>query len=88
MFGYLTRNEMLAVIGTPDGTWISQRDHVLFLMLYNAGARVSEITAVTRLAHQLPEVALIMQRSEFLPGAANERYRRSDRPLSIIGSFA
>lgn len=46
MFGYLTRNEMLAVIGTPDGTWISQRDHVLFLMLYNAGARVSEITAV------------------------------------------
>ena len=46
MFGYLTRDEMLAVIGTPDGTWISQRDHVLFLMLYNAGARVSEITAV------------------------------------------
>ncbi len=46
MFGYLTHDEMLAVIGTPDGTWISQRDHVLFLMLYNAGARVSEITAV------------------------------------------
>lgn len=46
MFGYLTRDEMLAVIGTPDGTWIGQRDHVLFLMLYNAGARVSEITAV------------------------------------------
>jgi site-specific recombinase XerD len=46
MFGYLTRDEMLAVIGTPNGTWIGQRDHVLFLMLYNAGARVSEITAV------------------------------------------
>jgi integrase len=46
MFGYLTRDEMLAVIGTPDGTWIGQRDHVLFLMFYNAGARVSEITAV------------------------------------------
>ena len=46
MFGYLTRDEMLEVIGTPDGTWIGQRDHVLFLMLYNAGARVSEITAV------------------------------------------
>lgn len=46
MFGYLTRDEMVAVIGTPDGTWIGQRDHVLFLMLYNAGARVSEITAV------------------------------------------
>lgn len=46
MFGYLSRDEMLAVIGTPDATWIGQRDHVLFLLLYNAGARVSEITGV------------------------------------------
>ncbi|NMG77213.1 tyrosine-type recombinase/integrase [Aromatoleum diolicum] len=46
MFGYLTRDEMLAVIGTPDGTWIGHRDHLLFLMLYNVGARVSEIIAV------------------------------------------
>lgn len=46
MFGYLSREEMLSVIGTPDGTWISQRDHVLFLLLYNSGARVSEITGV------------------------------------------
>ena len=46
MFGYLSREEMLAVIGTPDGTWIGQRDHVLFLLLYNTGARVSEITGI------------------------------------------
>ena len=46
LFGYLSREEMLAVIGTPNGTWLSQRDHVLFLLLYNAGARVSEITGV------------------------------------------
>lgn len=46
MFGYLSREEMLAVIGTPDSTWLSQRDHVLFLLMYNTGARVSEITAV------------------------------------------
>jgi site-specific recombinase XerD len=46
MFGYLSRDEMLAVIGTPDETWLSQRDHVLFLLLYNTGARVSEITSV------------------------------------------
>lgn len=46
LFGYLSREEMLAVIGTPDGTWLSQRDHVLFLLMYNTGARVSEITAV------------------------------------------
>ena len=46
MFGYLSREEILAVIGKPDGTWLSQRDHVLLLLLYNTGARVSEITGV------------------------------------------
>ncbi|MFH1870260.1 MAG: tyrosine-type recombinase/integrase [Pseudomonadota bacterium] len=46
MFGYLSRDEMLSVIGTPGGTWLSQRDHVLFLLLYNTGARVSEIIGV------------------------------------------
>lgn len=46
MFGYLSRDEMLAVIGSPNGTWLSQRDHLLFLLLYNTGARVSEIIAV------------------------------------------
>ena len=46
MLGYLSGEEMLAVIGTPDETWLSQRDHVLFLLLYNTGARVSEITGI------------------------------------------
>ena len=46
MLCYLSREEMLAVIGTPDETWVSQRDHVLLLLLYNTGARVSEITGV------------------------------------------
>jgi len=41
MFGYLSREEMLAVIGTPSESWLSQRDHVLFLLMYNTGARVS-----------------------------------------------
>ena len=46
MFGYLSREEILAVIGNPNESWISQRDHVLFLLMYNTGARVSEITEV------------------------------------------
>lgn len=46
MFGYLSHEEMLAVIGTPDDTWLSQRDHVMFLLMYNTGARVSEIIRV------------------------------------------
>ena len=46
MFGYLTREEMLAVIGEPGDSWLSQRDHALFLLMYNTGARVSEIIGV------------------------------------------
>ena len=46
MFGYLSREEMLAVIGTPGESWLSRRDHVLFLLMYNTGARVSEIIGV------------------------------------------
>jgi len=46
LLGFLSREEMLAVIGEPGGTWTSQRDHLLLAMLYNTGARVSEITAV------------------------------------------
>lgn len=46
MFGYLSREEVLAVIGTPNESWLSQRDHVLFLLMYNTGARVSEIIGV------------------------------------------
>lgn len=47
MLGYLTREEMLAVIGEPGLTWTSQRDHLLLRLLYNTGARVSEIIGVT-----------------------------------------
>jgi site-specific recombinase XerD len=46
MLGFLSREEVLAVIGAPDETWLSQRDHILFLLLYNSGARVSEIIGV------------------------------------------
>jgi site-specific recombinase XerD len=46
MLGFLSREEMLAVIGTPGSSWISQRDHLLLGMLYNTGARVSEIIGV------------------------------------------
>jgi len=46
MFGYLSTAEMQAVIQAPPSTWIGQRDHVLLQLLYNTGARVSEITRV------------------------------------------
>jgi site-specific recombinase XerD len=46
MLGFLTREEMLAVLGQPGSNWTSQRDHLLLAMLYNTGARVSEIIGV------------------------------------------
>jgi len=46
MLNFLTRAEMVAVLGQPGKSWSSQRDHLLLTMLYNTGARVSEIIAV------------------------------------------
>lgn len=43
---FLSREEMLAIIGDPGMTWISRRDHLLLGLLYNTGARVSEIIHV------------------------------------------
>jgi site-specific recombinase XerD len=46
MFGYLSPEEMQGVIHAPPSTWFGQRDHLLLQLLYNTGARVSEITQV------------------------------------------
>lgn len=46
ILGFLTRPEMEAVLGQPGALWSSQRDHLLLAMLYNTGARVSEIIGV------------------------------------------
>ena len=46
ILGFLSPEEMLAIIGKPGTTWTSRRDHLLWQMLYNTGARVSEIIGV------------------------------------------
>ena len=47
LLGYLSREEMAAILAAPDrSTWSGHRDHVLLATLYNTGARVSEIIAV------------------------------------------
>jgi integrase/recombinase XerD len=44
MLGFLSREEVDAVLAAPDrATWSGRRDHALFAALYNTGARVSEI---------------------------------------------
>ena len=44
LLGFLTREEMEAILNAPDrSTWSGHRDHVMFTTFYNTGARVSEI---------------------------------------------
>jgi integrase/recombinase XerD len=46
LLGFLSREEMEAILAAPDrSTWSGHRDHVLLGTLYNTGARVSEIIA-------------------------------------------
>ena len=41
---YLDKQEMIAILDAPDDdTWCGKRDRVLFSVMYNTGARVSEI---------------------------------------------
>ena len=47
LIGFLSREEMRAIIGTPGTTWVSQRDHLLLGLLYNTAARVSEMIRIT-----------------------------------------
>jgi integrase/recombinase XerD len=49
LVGALTRGEIEALLATPNrSTWSGRRDHALLLTLYNTGARVSELAALTQ----------------------------------------
>jgi integrase/recombinase XerD len=47
MLGFLSRDDMQAVLDAPDAqSWVGQRDRALLTTMYNTGARVSEIIGV------------------------------------------
>jgi len=46
LLGFLSVSEMQAILRATDGSWSGRRDHLLFLFLYNTGARVSEAILV------------------------------------------
>ena len=73
ILGFLSREEMLKVLGQPGDTWISQRDHLLLAMLYNTGARVSEIIGV-RVSDVILDGAFTWQRTQTTLDAFVEVY--------------
>ena len=46
LVGFLTRPEIEALLAATDDTWTGRRDHLLILLLYNTGARISELLAL------------------------------------------
>ena len=43
VLGFLNRAEVEAILTAAGQDWTGRRDHLLFLLLYNTGARISEI---------------------------------------------
>ena len=53
--GYLTREQMQAILDSPDvATFSGRRDRILLLLLYNTGARASELAGL-----QIQDVSLV-----------------------------
>jgi integrase/recombinase XerD len=46
LIGFVSHQEVEALLAATDDSWTGQRDHLLFLLLYNTGARISEILAL------------------------------------------
>jgi integrase/recombinase XerD len=46
LLDFLSQGEMQAILQAMDNSWSGRRDHLLFLFLYNTGARVSEALSV------------------------------------------
>ena len=47
LLGFLSREEVQAVLAAPDAaTWCGRRDRIMFALLYNTGARVSEMIGI------------------------------------------
>jgi site-specific recombinase XerD len=46
MVGFVPHEQMLAVIDVAADTWIGQRDRLMLTLMFNTGARVSEIIGV------------------------------------------
>ena len=75
VLGYLTREQVAAILAAPDRrTWSGHRDAVLLATTYNTGARVSEITGL-----RVRDVLLDRQTAVHLHGKG-----RKQRAISVV----
>jgi integrase/recombinase XerD len=69
VLGYLTREQIAAILAAPDrGTWSGRRDAVLLATADNTGARVSELTGL-----QVRDVLLDRQTAVHLHGKGRKQ---------------
>jgi integrase/recombinase XerD len=69
VLGYLTRDQVTAILAAPDrSTWSGHRDAVLLATAYNTGARVSELTGL-----QVRDVLLDRQAAVHLHGKGRKQ---------------
>lgn len=60
VFGFLSREEINTILDTPDpSSWNGRRDRIMFMVLYNTGARASEVIAMQVKDIQLGQTATI-----------------------------
>src|SRR3546814_9159310 len=62
LVGFLSRSEVNAIIDAPDrSSWAGQRDRAFFSMMYNTGARVSEMIGIRRSEEHTSELQSLMR---------------------------
>ncbi len=69
LLGFLSRDEVQALLAAPDtATWCGRRDRVMLALLYNTGARVSELIGI-----QVADVTLAATSSVRLHGKGRKQ---------------
>jgi len=84
LVGYLTREEMEALLAAPNRkTWSGQRDYTLLLTFYNSGARVSEITSLKRSQVQLGPTSYLQLHGKGRKERAIPLWQKTARTLKL-----
>lgn len=82
LLGFLSRDEVQALLDAPDRTtWSGQRDAALFAVLYNTGARVSEIIRL-----HVADVLIDRAHAVHLHGKGKVCFIKHTRP-NVSGSY-